>query len=575
MKKLNDLRQDLQYFALISFKGMSNETAEKKVLSSSYAQLNKMTDIDKYLTKAFELFQNHLAKIDIDFDRFASSDSAYHYSVGDSVICNFDSEEQLCAKIIEIIELFHNELILNDNTVYNEDSSTNRPCCKEKFNVMPFSEFLKELAIFAFLINKIGYPIGTFVDTPHVTFEASPEIKKAYEIYTKNDTSTERFDLDKLTKEFHDITGTKAKQAGLIYGKNYDDTIIVRGYKGNSIYIVIPNTIDNKRVSKIEGIDKINTSSFNNEIKGLVVLANNYDIGFYTLNNCPNLKTFYSEGQINDLDNSSFLYCKNLLTEENGFVYLNVNNNPHYALLNTNKSVKKYKLHDDCKLIAQNAFHSSAISEIDLNNVETIGSSAFNCSSLQQILIPDSCKTINKSAFESCMNLKTIHIGSGMEIIKGFTFNNCTALEKVTLGKNIKRIDMCAFGYSVSLKEIAIPQNVDYISPTAFSKNDAIKIKLFSNAKIEINSLTPYYENVEVIENDEPKSSEPKFDERSINLLKVLTDHDFASEKTLELACQIIIIKPEKIDFLIELIESGKTESTMQLVMQTIIDVSC
>ena len=268
MKKFNDLKQDLQYFALISFKGMSSETAEKKVLSSSYAQLNKTTDIDKYLTKAFELFQNHLAKREIDFDRFVSPDLGYHYQIGDSVICNFDSEEQLCEKIIEITKLFHNEFILNDNSVYNENKKSNRPCCKENFNTLPFTEFVKELAIIAFFVNNIGYPIGKFTDTPYGKFEASNEIKNAYANYTKNDVETERFDLEKFVNEFHDITSEKAKQIGLVFGNNSDGTVVVRGYKGNSIYIVIPNTINKKRVSKIEGLDKINTSDFNNKIKG-------------------------------------------------------------------------------------------------------------------------------------------------------------------------------------------------------------------------------------------------------------------------------------------------------------------
>ena len=63
-----------------------------------------------------------------------------------------------------------------------------------------------------------------------------------------------------------------------------------------------------------------------------------------------------------------------------------------------------------------------------------MGSYVFaGCTSLKDIIIPDTVKTIGERAFEGCTSLKKAVIKGGSEDIGGHIFSKCTALEELTL----------------------------------------------------------------------------------------------------------------------------------------------
>lgn len=63
------------------------------------------------------------------------------------------------------------------------------------------------------------------------------------------------------------------------------------------------------------------------------------------------------------------------------------------------------------------------------STVTKINGSAFYGSTLEEIYIPDSVKSIGASCFKNCANLVTVSLPSGMESVTTDAFANCTALQ--------------------------------------------------------------------------------------------------------------------------------------------------
>ena len=103
-----------------------------------------------------------------------------------------------------------------------------------------------------------------------------------------------------------------------------------------------------------------------------------------------------------------------------------------------------------------------------------------DCGSLTSITIPESVTSIGSSAFSNCDNLEEgacyscasleeVIILGNIETINGSTFMYTKGLERVVLPNSLKSIENSAF-YSSGLKEITIPNSVTTIDTTAFKE---------------------------------------------------------------------------------------------------------
>ena len=81
------------------------------------------------------------------------------------------------------------------------------------------------------------------------------------------------------------------------------------------------------------------------------------------------------------------------------------------------------------------------------------------CSSLQEIKIPDSVTEIDGLCFSGCTSLSSVTFGSSLEVIGVRAFENCVALESVILPQVLTTIGNSAF-YCAGLKGIEIPDSV-------------------------------------------------------------------------------------------------------------------
>lgn len=142
--------------------------------------------------------------------------------------------------------------------------------------------------------------------------------------------------------------------------------------------------------------------------------------------------------------------------------------------------------------IGQKAFYWSSITELHLpeslkslsywmcqdcenlqkvtlpNSLTEIPEGAFrSCKQLTEINIPTALTTIRKTAFDECAMLKELNL-SNVTTIEELAFRSCTQLTKVIFAKTLESIPVWAFGSCTSLADVTWPQNLKAISYYAF-----------------------------------------------------------------------------------------------------------
>lgn len=118
--------------------------------------------------------------------------------------------------------------------------------------------------------------------------------------------------------------------------------------------------------------------------------------------------------------------------------------------------------------IEQNAFIGSDLTEIVLpDTIKIIDASAFyGCIFLNKINIPENLEYIGEEAFAYCSSLKAISINSPQINVSQYAFYNCWELKNVNL--NVKSIDNNAFQNCTSLKNLILSNNIEKIGFEAF-----------------------------------------------------------------------------------------------------------
>ncbi|MBR7186797.1 MAG: leucine-rich repeat protein [Clostridia bacterium] len=109
--------------------------------------------------------------------------------------------------------------------------------------------------------------------------------------------------------------------------------------------------------------------------------------------------------------------------------------------------------------------------------VEYIGYGAFrDCAKLKSIVIPDSVKTIESHAFYRCTGFKTINFGSGVEYIGDNAFYGCQAITSLVIPKSVQYIGYNAFKNCTALTSVVLSGTVDYIDEHAFYGNNRMTV---------------------------------------------------------------------------------------------------
>lgn len=90
--------------------------------------------------------------------------------------------------------------------------------------------------------------------------------------------------------------------------------------------------------------------------------------------------------------------------------------------------------------------------------VHTIGKGAFKgCTSLEQILLPDTVTVISDDAFKGCRKLTEITLPDRLDTIGSYAFHRCHSLTAITIPASVKVLGNCVFLYCDSLETVNMP----------------------------------------------------------------------------------------------------------------------
>ena len=132
---------------------------------------------------------------------------------------------------------------------------------------------------------------------------------------------------------------------------------------------------------------------------------------------------------------------------------------------------------------------NTSIKDIDmksdalLSKITKIGDNAFNSSTIESIIFPETLKTIGKSAFANNGNLSSVTLPEGLTAIEEGVFS-VSNLASINIPKSVTSIGNDSFFSCNNLKEIIIPEKVSSIGENAFG--ECLKLK-----KVTIKAQTP------------------------------------------------------------------------------------
>ena len=153
------------------------------------------------------------------------------------------------------------------------------------------------------------------------------------------------------------------------------------------------------------------------------------------------------------------------------------------------KQNKNYVIPNSVKSIGRSAFACCTnLTSITIpNSVTSIGNYAFYyCSSLTNVTIPDSITSIDYGAFEGCSSLTNIKIPDSVTNIGNSTFEGCSSLTSINIPNSVTSIGNSTFEGCSSLTSINILNNVTSIGDRAFKNCTNLSTITIGNGVISI-----------------------------------------------------------------------------------------
>ena len=279
-----------------------------------------------------------------------------------------------------------------------------------------------------------------------------------------------------------------------------DGTVEITYYLGEDKEVVIPSTINGKKVTSIghgafmeciniekitipDSVTTIDYNAFSDcpNLVSITIPCNVTSIGAYSFNGCEKLTSITVDSKNKYyLSEDGVLFNK---TKTELVAYPAGNSRKEYTIPDGVKSLNKraflgavnltnLKIPDSVKTIGEGEFYGCKnLENINIpNGVKKIDSFTFYlCESLTNITIPDSVTSIGSTSFSGCKNLANITIPNGVTSIEGFAFEGCTNLTNITIPDSVNSIGAGAFASCSSLKSVKVPEGVTVIDAYTFN----------------------------------------------------------------------------------------------------------
>ncbi len=281
----------------------------------------------------------------------------------------------------------------------------------------------------------------------------------------------------------------KVTEDGFVYTDNDYRGIRITGYTGNATEVVIPESIDGK---KIYNIYSYSFSGCKN-ITSIRIPDSVTQIGNCAFQNCSSLTSIDIPDGVNLIGEMAFWGCSSLanvsipdsVAQMESSVFSGTPWLAEQFEQNEGLAIANHILVDadenlsgniivpaGITLIAGGVFsRNSNLTGISIpDGVTSIGSDAFSgCSSLTSVNIPDSVTYLEYSVFEDCSSLTNISIPNSVTYMYNSVFCGCSSLVSVDWPTSLEEISAFTFSGCSSLTSVHIPDGVTQISGGAFS----------------------------------------------------------------------------------------------------------
>lgn len=153
-------------------------------------------------------------------------------------------------------------------------------------------------------------------------------------------------------------------------------------------------------------------------------------IGKWMFQQCRKLESIEIPNKVKLIEHEAFRDCSSLTSINIPNSVKKINYQAFFACTN----LESINIPSTVEYIGEGTFLGCAkLKSINIPLLETIEINTFGyCSSLIDIIIPDSVKTIKPIAFANCENLESVTIGTSIENIEEEVFANCSKLNSIT-----------------------------------------------------------------------------------------------------------------------------------------------
>ena len=110
------------------------------------------------------------------------------------------------------------------------------------------------------------------------------------------------------------------------------------------------------------------------------------------------------------------------------------------------------------------------LTSITVTKATAIGSYAFGgCSSVEEVSLPDSVKSIGYGAFDGCTKLTSLRLPAGLTQLGCDAFRNCISLRSVAIPAGVRTLPVGTFADCTGLQTVTLPDGLEQIETDAFA----------------------------------------------------------------------------------------------------------
>ncbi len=273
----------------------------------------------------------------------------------------------------------------------------------------------------------------------------------------------------------------KVTEDGFVYTDDDYSGIRITGYTGNATEVVIPESIDGKKIYSIssysfsgcknitsiripDSVTQIANCAFQNcsSLTSIDIPDGVYLIGGMAFWGCSSLANVSIPDSVAQMESSVFSgtpWLAEQFEQNEGLAIAN------HILVDADENLSgNITVPEGIILIADGVFRrNSNLTGINIpDGVTEIGSYAFfGCSSLTSISIPDSVTHMDYSVFEGCSSLTSVNLPTNLKVLDGFA--HCSSLTSIHIPDSVTQISNSAFWGCSSLTSINLPTNLEVL----------------------------------------------------------------------------------------------------------------